>query len=65
VPSDRLGRVASIDALGSYALTPVGYAVAGVAADHFGAPSVFLFGGIISVFVIALGLLHPSIRAVD
>ncbi len=65
VPSDRLGRVASIDALGSYALTPVGYALAGIAADHFGAALVFLIGGIISMLVIALGLLHPSIRAVD
>jgi hypothetical protein len=65
VPSDQLGRVMSIDALGSFALLPVGYALAGVAADQFGASIVFQVGGILSAIVIALGLLHPSIRAVD
>ncbi len=62
---DRLGRVASIDALGSFALLPVGYGLAGIAADQFGAPVVFLLGGIISSVVIALGLLHPAIRSID
>ena len=65
VPADRLGRVASIDALGSYALLPVGYALAGFAADRLGASIVFLLGGILSAFIIALGLLHPSVRTVD
>ncbi len=65
VPPDRLGRVASIDALGSFALLPIGYGLAGIAADKFGAPVVFLLGGIISAGVIALGLLHPAIRAID
>jgi MFS family permease len=65
VSPDLLGRVASVDALGSYALLPVGYALAGIAADHFGASAVFIAGGIISALVIALGLLHPAIRAVD
>ncbi len=65
VPTDQLGRVSSIDALGSYSLSPVGYALAGLAADHFGASSVFLWGGILSALVIASGLLHPAIRAAD
>ena len=65
VPSEQLGRVMSIDALASNALLPVGFALAGIAADHFGASIVFVVGGIISAFVIALGLLHPAIRAVD
>lgn len=65
VPSDRLGRVASIDALGSYALLPIGYALAGFAADHLGASLVFVLGGILSAFVIALGSLQPAVRALD
>jgi predicted MFS family arabinose efflux permease len=65
VPAERLGRVSSIDALGSYALLPVGYALAGFAADRFGAPTIFLWGGLLSACVVVLGLLHPAIRAVD
>lgn len=65
IPPDRLGRVSSIDALGSYALTPIGLAVAGIVADHINAPSVFIAGGILSTLIIAIGLLHPRVRAVD
>jgi MFS family permease len=65
VPADQLGRVASIDILVSSGLLPIGYGLAGVAADRFGASPVFVLGGAISAGVIALGLLHPAIRAVD
>ncbi|HLG61695.1 MAG TPA: MFS transporter [Ktedonosporobacter sp.] len=65
VPAHLLGRVTSIDYLVSSALTPVGYGVAGIVADHIGAAPVFVIGGAIAVTVIALGLLHPDIRAVD
>jgi MFS family permease len=65
VPSDLLGRVASIDMLVSSALVPVGYGVAGIAADRIGASLVFILGGAIGAGVIALGLLHPAICAVD
>ncbi len=65
VPSDLLGRVASIDLLVSSALEPVGYGLAGIAADQLGAAPVFVLGGAISASVIALGLLHPAVRAVD
>ncbi|HZS76971.1 MAG TPA: MFS transporter [Ktedonobacteraceae bacterium] len=65
VPGELLGRVTSIDYLVSFALAPIGYGLAGIAADHLGAPPVFLLGGAIAASVIALGLLHPAIRAVD
>lgn len=65
VPADLQGRVASIDLLVSDALTPVGFALAGIAADWLGAPPVFVLGGAIGASLIALGLLHPAIRAVD
>ena len=65
VPSDLLGRVSSIDMLVSSALVPIGYGVAGIAADRLGAAPVFILGGAIGAAIIALGLLHPAIRAVD
>lgn len=65
VPSDLLGRVFSMDALGSFVLLPVGYAVAGWATEFIGAPTVFLIGGICSVILAALPLLHPAIRGLD
>ena len=46
-------------------LLPVGYALVGVAADHLGPALVFVLGGILSALIIALGLLHPAVRAVD
>ncbi|HEX4204901.1 MAG TPA: MFS transporter [Ktedonobacteraceae bacterium] len=65
VPSNLLGRVASIDVLVSSGLLPIGYGLAGITADQFGAPLVFVLGGAIAASVIALGLLHPAIRVVD
>lgn len=65
VPRDLLGRVFSIDALGSYALLPLGYLLAGLAADHVDPGPVLVTGGLISAAVISLGLLHPKVRAVD
>ncbi|HZO70959.1 MAG TPA: MFS transporter [Ktedonobacteraceae bacterium] len=65
VPADLLGRVSSIDYLVSFALSPIGYGMAGIAADRLGAPSVFIIGGAIAASVIALGLLRRDIRAVD
>jgi len=65
VPANLLGRVSSIDYLVSSALLPIGYGLAGIAADRFGAPLIFLLGGAIAASTIALGLLHPAIRRVD
>jgi MFS family permease len=65
VPTELLGRVSSIDNLGSFALLPVGYGLAGVLTDKIGAPLVFVAGGLISALLGALGLLHPKIRNLD
>jgi hypothetical protein len=65
VPAKLLGRVSSIDLLVSSGLLPVGYGLAGIAADRFGASPIFILGGVISAVVIAFGLLHPTIRRVD
>ena len=65
VPGDRLGRVASIDSLGSFALLPLGYALAGWATDLFGAALVFVVGGALTAGFALLGLTHPMLRALD
>lgn len=65
VPRHLLGRVTSVDYLGSFILLPVGYGVGGWAAQLIGAPLVFVFGGLAQSLLIALGLLHPKIRSLD
>jgi MFS family permease len=65
VPREKLGRVVSIDSVGSYVLMPVGFAVSGWATDALGAPAVFLIGGGLTALVAGLGLLHPAIRQMD
>ncbi|HMD89767.1 MAG TPA: MFS transporter [Anaerolineaceae bacterium] len=65
VPNELLGRVTSLDYLGSYALLPVGYAITGWAIDRFGASQVFFVGGLIGVAITMLGLLHPAVRHFD
>jgi DHA3 family tetracycline resistance protein-like MFS transporter len=65
VPREMLGRVASIDALGSYVLLPIGYGITGWATDLIGAPLVFVIGGASTIILALLGLLHPAIRNLD
>ncbi len=65
VPRALLGRVSSIELLGSYALLPVGYGLAGWATATLGAAPVFLLGGGLTAVVALLGLLQPQVRGVD
>ncbi|TAK00017.1 MAG: MFS transporter [Chloroflexota bacterium] len=65
VPAEQLGRVSSIDALGSTALEPIGLVVAGVAADAWGPATVFTIGGLTSAAILSLALLSPSVRRLD
>lgn len=65
VPNAQLGRVASIDSLGSFALLPLGYAITGWATDQLGAAPVFLLGGGLTAVCALLALSHPAIRAFD
>ena len=65
VPGEMLGRVYSIDALGSFVLLPIGFALAGWGTDLLGAPAVFLIGGIGVIVLVLLGLTHPSVRNLD
>jgi len=65
VPRQLMGRVSSIDFLGSFVLLPVGYMLAGWATDLLGPPTVFVIGGAASIALALLGLAHPAIRNLD
>ena len=65
VPSERLGRVASIDQLGSYVLLPVGFAVTGWATTLVGPAPVFVLGGGITAGLALLALAHPAVHRFD
>lgn len=65
VPHDLLGRVSSIDYLGSFVLLPIGFGVAGWAIDLVGAPTVLIVGGIVTALLALIGLAQPSIRNLD
>lgn len=65
VPRRLLGRVTSVDYLGSGILEPVGYAAGGWATAALGPSLVFVVGGALQTALIGLGLLHPKIRSLD
>ncbi len=65
VPSERLGRVASIDQLGSFVLLPIGFAVTGWATNLLGPSTVFMMGGGITACLALLALAHPTVRRFD
>jgi DHA3 family tetracycline resistance protein-like MFS transporter len=65
IPGEMLGRVSSIDALGSFVLLPIGFALAGWGTELLGAPAVFLIGGLGVIVLVLLGLSHPAIRNLD
>jgi DHA3 family tetracycline resistance protein-like MFS transporter len=65
VPNEKLGRVSSIDMLGSFALLPIGFGFVGWAIDRIDASTVFVICGGITVFLAIIGLSFKSIRAVD
>lgn len=65
VSRDKLGRVSSIDALGSFVLLPIGYGISGWATDLVGAPIVFLIGGGMTAFLALVGLSTRSVRELN
>lgn len=65
VAPTMLGRVVSLDYLGSASLLPVGTLMAGIAADTFGPQPVFIAGGLVSAVFLAALVLLPQVRAMD
>jgi DHA3 family tetracycline resistance protein-like MFS transporter len=64
-PSQILGRVASIDLLGSFCLQPLGFLVAGLVADSLGPVWVFLGAGTINLALYTFPLFLRGIREVN
>jgi MFS family permease len=62
IPQDRLSRVYSYDALGSYALIPLGLAVAGPVAEAIGTRATLFAAGAISLSATLAVLLVPEVR---
>jgi hypothetical protein len=66
IPRHQLGRVSSASEVGSYALIPIGYGVAGWATELIGAQLVFLVGGGATAAVAALVLAaHQGVRRLE
>ena len=62
VPVEKLGRVSSIDMMGSYVFLPIGLAFIGVLTDRFGPSPIFIVGGILTVLLLSIGLCFRDIR---
>jgi predicted MFS family arabinose efflux permease len=64
-PNETLGRVASMDMLGSFVLLPIGLGLAGWLTDQIGPAPVFILGGGLTAILAGLALLHPALRHLD
>lgn len=65
VPIEKLGRVSSIDMLGSFVLLPIGFALTGLSVELIGPASTFVLAGLLTVCSAILPLLRPQIRNFD
>ena len=65
IPPDKLSRVTSYDWLVSLGLLPLGYVLAGPAADAIGATELLLGGAVIACASLALGLLPRETRMLE
>ncbi len=65
VPEAVLGRVVSLDMLGSLALLPLGFLLTGSLAESVGASPLILLYGLATVGVAVVGLLIPAIRQLE
>ncbi len=65
VPPHLLSRVTSYDYMGSLLFLPLGYLLAGPAADALGAQEVLLGGSVLATVCLALGLLPRETRQLE
>ncbi|MGW5126938.1 MFS transporter [Streptomyces sp. NPDC004069] len=63
IPADRLARVYSYDALGSFVALPLGEMAAGPVAAHFGVRATLLAGAVLVVLATAGALCSRQVRA--
>ena len=62
IPQDRLSRVYSYDALGSFVCIPIGLSVAGPLSDLLGVTATLVFAGLVTVVATGLVLLVHDVR---
>ena len=62
VPTSKLGRVESLDTIGSYCLLPVGYSLCGFLTDRWSPTGMFILGGGISLIIAFSALCVKDIR---
>ena len=62
IPADRLSRVYSYDALGSWALVPLGYAIAGPVAQTIGTRPTLMGAALLSLLATVAVLFVPEVR---
>ncbi|HVF77699.1 MAG TPA: MFS transporter [Solirubrobacteraceae bacterium] len=65
IPPDKLSRVTSYDWTVSLGLVPLGYVLAGPAAEAFGATEVLLGGAAVAFVALGLGLLPRETRMLE
>ncbi len=65
IPSDKLGRVISIDTLGSFAMIPVGELLGGIMTDRIGPALVFIISGLINLANVLLPLFVREVRELE
>jgi MFS family permease len=62
VPGNLLSRVVSLDVFGSFALTPIGFALAGAAATMFTPAQLIAFGGVVGFLLWLVPLTWRDVR---
>ena len=62
IPADRLSRVYSYDALGSWALIPLGFAIAGPVSEAVGARATLMGAALLSLIATVAVLFVPEVR---
>ena len=65
IPSELLSRISAYDALGSWALMPIGFAVAGPAAAAFGTRATLLAAATLVIVATALVLCVRDVRTLE
>ena len=65
IPSEKLGRVISLDSLGSFVMIPIGDVVGGILTDRIGPALVFIVFGLFNLVIVLIPLLVREVRELE
>ncbi|HJT55391.1 MAG TPA: MFS transporter [Ktedonobacteraceae bacterium] len=65
IPSNKLGRVISLDTLGSFAMIPIGELLGGILTDRIGPALVFIVFGLFNLVNVLIPLLFREVRELE